>query len=484
MQLFDYQEEGINFIKEHKKIYLAFDMGMGKTLTSLSAMIEVSGKKNILVIAEKNEIVNSENFRKEVETHFEGIEYYSLRERSLMDLAMKRQKFVAGINPDGLVKLNFDHLRSLFSCVIIDEATLAKTTTTVRFKKVRKVCEAMEYVVLLSGTPMMNGASEIFAPLVLLGHPLGGDGTKKSRQAFETIFAGGFLKQIRKTGVFWKDWQWWAKGANHVRELRWLIKDQFIFKSKNETTVFKSKDRGIVNVPMTQEWIEEYEYAWDEYLSRIDEHNKKASKGDRKNLDNIKELQKVIENGQVYQVSSRWKAKRVVEDIANGIYGDRRIIIYSMFLETDQLIQSELEARGIGYRTFDELTEWKQGTEPVLVGRIKSHAKGGNVPQASVVLFVDMDFVPANNLQAENRIDRPEQTRDMIIRYYMGEGEEMIDRHVQKVVKDKMTKIQKFMGGFTKEEQGILPTIVKELQAKYSKEFRTLRNASVINKGY
>jgi SNF2 family DNA or RNA helicase len=469
MELFDYQKEAIGFIGKAKRAYLALDMGMGKTLTALSAG-ESFGRKNVLVIAEKNEIVNSENFRKEVESFFqESFQYHSLRDKETPPLAQYSPRYVCGINPDGLVKQDIEFLKKCFDTVIIDEATMAKTTTTARFKMVRKVCAEMEYIVLLSGTPMMNGAAELYAPLLLLGHPLAGDGSRAAREAFETIFAGGHRRKIRNTGLWFQDYTWWAKGANHVRELRYLISDKFFFKRKADSNIFKKKVRVIERVPMTVEWIVEYRQAWEDYLE-------KAKKRDV-DLDNVMELQKLIENGQLYQVNSKWKAKRVVDDIAEGKYGDQRIVVFSMFIETDNLVQRYLDQAGIKYKTFETpngVQDFKAGDGQVLVGRIKAHGKGGNLPEASVCLFVDMDFVPANNVQAENRIDRPEQTRDMTIVYYMTEGDDIIDAHVRAINQDKTRKIDEFMRPLTDEEIMFMPGALDTLYEKYRKHFITL----------
>lgn len=473
MRLFDYQQESVRFLALNKRAYIALDMGMGKTLTSLAAEHEL-GKKNVLLIAEKTEIVNAKNFKKEVERHFPDMDYVSLREVALDDLPDGRH--VCGINPNALEKLDLKHVRERFDAVIIDEATLAKNTSTERFKKVRRICSQMEYLALLSGTPMMNGAAEIFAPLVLMEHWLGGDGGKASREAFETVFAGGFRKRVAFTGVFWRDFQWWAKGANHLRELRWLTREAFMIMRKSESDAFKKKERKVEYVRMSPEWEAEYQQAWDDYIASVKEHNKKADPDKLKNMENIRELQKVIENGQIYQVNSRWKAKEVAADIASGKYGDRRIVVFSLFIESDEILQDELRSAGVRFRTFDEMDEWKRGDEPVIVGRTRSHAKGANLPEASAVLFVDMDYVPANNLQAENRIDRPEQTRDMIVAYYMTE-QKTVDQHVQKIVRDKVRKIDEFMRPFTEEEAADMPSKVTELMEKFPGEFRTLRRA-------
>lgn len=486
MQLFDYQQEGVRFLALNKRAYIALDMGMGKTITSIAA-VRALAKKNVLLIAEKTEIVNAQNFKKEVEAHFPDLGYVSLRDVAIENVPEGRH--VCGINPDALVKLDIREIKKKFDAAIIDEATLAKNTTTQRFKKTMRICRELEYLALLSGTPMMNGAAEIFAPLVLMGHWLGGDGGKASRQAFEKIFAGGFEKQMKKLpdGASradfyrwplvrdrWKYFAWWAKGANHLRELRWIARDAFMIMRKSESSAFKKKERKMELVPMTAEWIAEYDQAWDDYIASVKEHNRRADPDKIKSLENISELQKVIENGQIYQVNSRWKAKRVARDIAEGKYGDRRIVVFSLFMETDAIVQEELAALGVSFRTFEEMREWKAGDERVIVGRIRSHAKGANLPEASAVLFVDMDFVPANNLQAENRIDRPEQQRDMVVCYYLTE-QKTVDQHVRKIVADKMRKIEEFMRPFTDEEAQDMPAKVRELIGKHEAEFRTLK---------
>lgn len=360
---------------------------------------------------------------------------------------------------------------------------MIKTVTSARFKDVKKVCEKAEYLILLSGTPMMNGAAELFSPLLLLEHPLAGDGTKASQMAFEKVFAGGFWKKIKSTeGLaewelkrnFWKYYQWWAKGANHVRELRWMMRENFMFKQKGETDVFKKKTRRIERLKKCAKWEDEYARAWSDYLEKVAEHNKQASAKTAKNVFNITELKRLIENGQVYQVNSRWKAQQVVADIAAGKYGDKRIILFSIFIETDRMIQEELAIAGVSYRTFDDVKEWKWSDDQVLVGRIKSHAKGGNAAEACVTIMVDMDFVPTMNMQAENRMDRPEQKNEMEVVYYMAEGEKDIDAHVQAINMDKMRKIDEFMRPFTPEEEVKMPEMVEALRKKYSKEFAKL----------
>ena len=362
-----------------------------------------------------------------------------------------------------------------FDVMIVDEATLAKNTSTKRFKLIHKIAKNMEYVILLSGMPMMNGAAEIYAPLLLLDSPLVARKRAEGKKAFEKIFAGGHYRQIRSIrGIskerlksrWWMFYSWWAKGANNVRELRWLIRDQFFFMEKSETGIFKNKTRQFKLVPMSPGWLIEYTRAWSDYL-------KIASKRSV-DMENVMDLRKLIENGQCYQVNSKRKAKIVAKDIADGKYGDRRIVVFTLFVESDEILQAELKSLGVSFRTFDDVQAWKDGTEQVLVGRIKSNGKGSNLQESSLVIFVDMDFVPANNIQCENRIDRPEQTKDMEVIYYLTEGDDVVDKHVRNINRNKLQKIHKFMQHLTPEELKEMPSRVESLSQKFSEETELL----------
>lgn len=477
MKLWPYQQKAVELVHAKKKMYLALAPGMGKTLTSLAAALAVT--ERVLVVAELNEVENSENFKKEVLNHFPGVEYFSLRKVKINKLPY-RGRYVAAVNPDMLKKFDLEDLALKFGALIVDEATMAKNAGSARFKFVHAVAHAMPYVILLSGTPMMNGAAEIYAPLLLLDHQISGlpdeKGTyAKAQQDFETIFAAGHKQRIRYSGNPFKDYIWVAKDARFVRELRYLINENFFVLRKEDTKgVFKKKLRRVEYASMSLEWLAEYNQAWNEYVGTL-----KGRFGDltekqfAKKLSNITELQRLIENSKIAQINSQWKARRVVEDIKAGKYGDRRIVVFSTFIETDKLLADLLTQEGISFRTFEEINEWKANGERVLVGRIKAHGKGTNVPEASVALFVDMSWVPNENLQAECRIDRPEQTRNMEIVYYITENE-TVDEHIREINKKKQERITEFMRPFTSEEMTMLPSQLAELRSAFPKECASL----------
>lgn len=74
-------------------------------------------------------------------------------------------------------------------------------------------------------------------------------------------------------------------------------------------------------------------------------------------------------------------------------------------------------------------------------------------------------------------MDRPEQTRDMEVVYYMAKGEGDVDAHVQKINRDKNRKIDEFTRPFTPEELAAMPKEYEELRRTYSTQFKKLQDA-------
>jgi superfamily II DNA or RNA helicase len=97
MELWDFQKEAVAFVGSAKKAYLAMGLGTGKTLTSLAAATSVSDE-NILIVAELNEVENSQNFRREVETHFPDWRFFNLRDTGLSEIPPKKAICIANVD--------------------------------------------------------------------------------------------------------------------------------------------------------------------------------------------------------------------------------------------------------------------------------------------------------------------------------------------------------------------------------------------------
>lgn len=172
MKLHDYQEYAVKFIEEHPVSALLLDMGLGKTLTTLTAvnnliydLFEVS---RVLVIAPLR--VARDTWSAEIEKwdHLRNLRYSvavgTAEERTA---ALKATADIYIINRENIEWLisqgSFD-----FDMIVIDELSSFKNHQTKRFKALMKVRPKVKRIVGLTGTPASNGLMDLFAEFRLL----------------------------------------------------------------------------------------------------------------------------------------------------------------------------------------------------------------------------------------------------------------------------------------------------------------------------
>lgn len=103
----------------------------------------------------------------------------------------------------------------------------------------------------------------------------------------------------------------------------------------------------------------------------------------------------------------------IIEDM-----GDQQVVIFSQFEKAARMVVDRLEAADISVVKYtganrderDQLKdEFQEGKHQVLVGTIKAGGVGIDLFAASTVIFLDRDWSPALNLQAEDRLHRQGQ---------------------------------------------------------------------------
>ena len=190
-----YQEHCIEKIIEIKKIGLFLDMGLGKTVTALTAVKELKYNRfqvrKVLVIAPKKVAEGTWTKEKDKWDHTKMLRVSPV-------LGSKAKRIRALNTPADLYIINrenvcwlVDYYRNSwpFDMVIIDESSSFKSHNAKRFKSLASVGPHIERLVELTGTPSPNGLEDLWAQLYLLdgGERLG----KRYNQFRERYFDPG-----------------------------------------------------------------------------------------------------------------------------------------------------------------------------------------------------------------------------------------------------------------------------------------------------
>lgn len=195
--LHEYQERAVNKAKLNPFYALWLDMGLGKSVTTLTTIADLSDSMEIgktLIIAPLR-VANS-TWHKELESweHTKHLTYSICTgsEKNRL-VALHKDVDVYIINREN-VKWLVDHYKAKwpFDMVVIDEASSFKSTKSQRWKALRKVRPYMDRMIQLTGTPASNGLMDVYAQIYLLdtGDRLGRNMTAFKSRFFETDFMG------------------------------------------------------------------------------------------------------------------------------------------------------------------------------------------------------------------------------------------------------------------------------------------------------
>lgn len=146
MNLYPFQREGVAFLKSQRRAYLAWSMGMGKSVGATVAAREL-GITRALVVAPASAIPNWEREWGKWYPGFQGV-FKAISYSKLL-----RDPNVVGDDWD---------------LVILDEAHMVKNPKAKRTRAALDVARKADRAFLLSGTPMPNHAAELFAPIRVL----------------------------------------------------------------------------------------------------------------------------------------------------------------------------------------------------------------------------------------------------------------------------------------------------------------------------
>lgn len=168
----NYQTFASEFILEHPICCLMLDMGLGKTVITLSALWELVLDRfdvsRILVIAPKR--VAEDTWPKEIAKweHLSGLSFsLVLGSKADREAALRKRAFIYIINRENVAWLVQNH-RWDFDMVVIDELSSFKSNKAERFKAMKAVRPKVSRIVGLTGTPAPNSLLDLWPQMYLL----------------------------------------------------------------------------------------------------------------------------------------------------------------------------------------------------------------------------------------------------------------------------------------------------------------------------
>lgn len=192
--LHEYQNLMISKIKQNKSFALFVDMGLGKTVSTLTAIKDLYDSceiEKILIIAPLR--VAKTVWHTEISnwSHLSGLTYSiihgSQKEREIALNKDCQLYIINRENTDWLVEKVQKSKKLYFDMLIIDESSSFKSHSSKRFKYLKKLLNVFDRKLILTGTPSPNGYMDLWSQIYILdqGERLGKNITMYRQSFFD-----------------------------------------------------------------------------------------------------------------------------------------------------------------------------------------------------------------------------------------------------------------------------------------------------------
>jgi SWI/SNF-related matrix-associated actin-dependent regulator 1 of chromatin subfamily A len=427
--LFAHQIEGVAFLLARRRCILADDMGLGKTRQSIVAMRHAAPEGPWLVVTPASVKLNWE------------------REIRAVD-ANARTRVLQG-EPDGpdrpvatgeeWVIINYDVLgrwidaltRVEWQGLIFDEAHYLKNHTSARSRFARTL--ALEkggdaVVHALTGTPLTNRPRDLFPLLQLVQHPLG-----KSFLSFAKRYCAATQN----------DYGWVTDGASHLEELTVQLHGIMIRRRKDDVLELPPKLRNWLPVEVPEDTGGTAIRAFMQSLVTATLQQRAGAPADGDTRDRRDRGKLLASLTKAREQLAAAKVKSSIELVDGILEQEAKVIVFSCFNRPVQALQKHFgEAcvvlNGETPSAKRQALVDRFQTEPgirVFVANLIAGGVGLNLTAASHVVFNDLDWVPANHWQGEDRAYRIGQTGTVNVHYLV--AAQTLDEFVHRVLETK-----------------------------------------------
>ena len=424
----DYQNLSIDHIIQNQTVGLFLDMGMGKTVASLTAIDQLMNDylevNKVLVIAPlrvAEDTWTRETFKWDHLKHLVISKVLGDEKQRLEALDEEADIYVINReNTEWLVKklgMEWD-----FDMVVIDELSSFKNHSSKRFKALRKVRPLIKRLVGLTGTPAPNGYMDLWSQLYLLdrGSRLGKTITSYRQEYFYSIQRQGYqLYDIR---------------PGSREKINDKIKDICIsMKAKDH---LQMKEPLYIDTPATlsdKEFRQYKEMEKEAILQIQDEVITAFNAGTVVN----KLLQ--ISNGAVYDQNGNYveihdRKLDILEDLIESMNGNPVLVFYSYKHDYDRIIKRFPKARKL--ETTEDIKDWNSGNIEIMLAHPASTGHGLNLQDGgSHIIWFGLTWSLELYQQANARLHRQGQSQGVIINHIIAEN--TVDERVLKVIKGK-----------------------------------------------
>ena len=418
-----YQLTAINHVINVPKCGLFLDMGLGKTVSTLTAIKELKYNRfqvnKVLIIAPKKVAEGTWSKEKDKWNHTKDFRVSLVlgsQQKRIKALSVNADLYI--INRENIPWL-VDYLRNdwYFDTVVIDESSSFKNSRSKRFKALKMVLPKINRLIELTGTPSPNGVEDLWAQIYLLDQGI-------RLEKYITHFRAKYMEPNKRNRSQIFDYKIkdgvYDSIINKISDICISMKSEDYLElpdlSYNEIPVILNDKARRDYDKMERDFVLELEGAEDE----ITAVNAAA-------LSN-KLLQ--ISNGAVYDSSGIYtevhdaKIEAFLE-LVERLQGKSLLVFYNFQHDRDRikraLEKSDLVVKEL--KTTQDEDDWNAGKIDILLTHPASAAYGLNLQEGgNHVCWFGLSWNLEHYQQANKRLHRQGQKEKVIIQHLVTQG--------------------------------------------------------------
>ena len=433
-----HQKEAIEKLVGSRRFILADDMGLGKTTSTIIAALETGAKKILIICPASLKI----NWEREIANYSDRSCYIAEGKKfsTESDFVIVNYDILKNFH-DPKDKENSLLIQSKFELVILDEAHMVSNAQAQRTKIINNFVKDIKRVWLLTGTPMTSRPMNYYNLLSIIESPVA-----QNWMAYAIRYCQGFQFRAGNRKI------WNVTGASNLEELRDRTSKQILRRLKEQVLDLPEK---IITPVYLKTSSKEYKDLMGEYYDWL-ENKKEESSSLTIQFSKIMKVRKVIANE---------KVKETIEFVQNIIDQGKKVIIFTNFTDTLQLIHSHFGKESVyldgscnkvqRQYAVDQFQENEK--VKVFVGNLKAAGVGLTLTAAEVVIMNDLSFVPAEHAQAEDRAYRYGQKNNVLVYY------PIFENTIEGVIYDILNKKKKIIGTVMGDEVQDSGDVVEEI---------------------
>lgn len=457
-QLHSYQERGVSHILDNPYCALFLDMGLGKTVTTLTAIKELLDNciiGNALVIAPKKvtQVTWSDEIRNWA--HLQGVTISVIdgNVKQRRD-AMRRKADIYAVSRDNIVWLvtEMGGVKLPYDMVVIDELSSFKNHQSKRFRALRKVRKFIPRVVGLTGTPSPNGLIDLFAQMYLID-----EGERLGKTI--TGYRDRFFRPDKRNGDIVYTYALKKPADETEKAISDLISDITISMTAEDYLKMPDKIMLYDYVDMSDRCLKDYENFVMEQVLELINSDEPITAASAAALSN--KLQQYA-NGAIYDADRNVREiheekLEKLKELVEAANGSPVLVAYQYQHDLHRIMKALKEYNPVKLEKPEQIAEWNAGKIEVLVTHPASAGHGLNLQKGgNILVWFGNTWSLELYMQFNARLYRQGQSKPVYIHHIVTRG--TIDEKIIKALSDK------------KETQDGLMQSIKELMEDYKNE--------------